>query len=272
MAGPGSLKEFYFDVEGDVIEDRPPATAARPSSAASTSSGTMAPLSEPLSSAAPSSSDAAITSGTAAAATEEGSAFLVNPAQPQDPAHQVIDAGKQYEKLECSYRSLVILLDHAKSGNAIALSHVVSQYGFNPREIKVTITEPMRDSMGNEPMDFGIKLVNNDDEFAALSRDWEMARAYFPGIELHSYATMRRGRRLAVVMGVSARDFNAVVAAERRKASLEGDMRALNDNMEKGRKEMKVDKVPRMPAGPDKKPLPETPAQGKSQVISFPSR
>ena len=257
-----TLRDFYQDVKGEVIEEKPVAPVPgkyKPSGSAPSDSGV---------------SDYEVSQNILSMGRPEPVANV--PAVVlQDTAHQVIDAGKQYEELSGSHKGLIKLLDQAKSGNEAAMYSIVKDYGFEPNELEITITKPLRDAQGNEPEKFGIKLIRSEEEWAAITRDWETAAAYFPGIELHNMPTTRRGKRLAVVMGVGAKEFNAVIMAERRRENLEKSMRAYDNQIEQGRKEMGVDKMPRVPTAKDQKPPPETPvqAQEKSQrVVSLPSR
>jgi hypothetical protein len=242
----GNLKEFYQDVEGEQIADEPSSSApagAKPSGNAQPRGGGMA-----------------LGRGMASSKAKPANVTL---AVENDPAQMTIDAGKQYEELAGNHKALVSLLDQAKSGNSDALNLIIERYGFNTDQLEITITEPLRDAQGREPEQYGIKLIHSDAEWEAIARDWETASAYFPQTELHNFPTTRRGKRLAVVMGDSAHEFNAVIAAERRRARLEGEMQAVYSTIEKGRKDMGVDKAPRIPTGGDKKPLVETPSQGK---------
>jgi hypothetical protein len=233
-------RQYFRDVKGEVIEDQPVTPEPRLATTEDTGSAPAA--------------------GRSLSSSKEP---LLFPAGPASVASETIDAGKRYQEVMTGHTAIAGLLDRARSGDSTALAEIIKRYGTDPNEIEVTITEPMLDGHGNPPELYGIKLIKSEEDWMAITRDWETAAVYFPGIELHNLPTTRRGKRLAVVMGVTARDFNAVIAAERRRTTLEGEIKHLSKRIEKGRKGMGVDKTPPLIVGGDRKPAKETPPRPK---------
>ena len=199
------------------------------------------------------------------------------PLKEADPAHVTIHAGKERDGLMQNYAALESLRcpcgGKERCGDTLgpAMAEVMSRFGSEPTELKITITMPLRDSSGVKPKMYGMKLIHSEKDWADLVSDTELARKYFPDIELLTVPTVD-GRNLAVVSGVTAKEFNAVIAAERLKDRLYSDVNQRDKEVEKGRKDMGVDRMPRVPSAADKKPAQQTPRSRGGRVEKNPHK
>lgn len=188
---------------------------------------------------------------------------------PQGPtiAHRTVDAGKQYEERRRVYEELENLLESVREGSELAMDEIATLFPVNPFEIQVTITKPLRDSNGKTPDKFGLKVINSSKDLEELMADYSLVAGYFPNLEIQVVPTTKKGKQLAVVMGITARDFNALVSAVRHRARLEREMNYLDQEIRKGRKEMNVEKSSTVVAtGKEKEEVSQSsaPAQGSS--------
>jgi len=126
------------------------------------------------------------------------------PGRLNDKAHEAIQALKEmFPSQKTSIQKVVLpkaLVDH---------------YGGNPNELQ-----------------FGAQTINSDAQYEKLKKEVEIAKKYFgDNIYLHKINYDNGKPPVAVVMGVNAEEFNAVISAERQKAKLEETIIATRKEM-----------------------------------------
>lgn len=100
-----------------------------------------------------------------------------------------------------------------------ALAALIEYFRRAANVVKVRLVEPLYDHQGNALKEFAMKRLSPDPEVAekqreALHAHMEIASRFFPQIELR-YITSKDNETVAVVIGVGAEEFNAVVMAEK---------------------------------------------------------
>lgn len=134
---------------------------------------------------------------------------------------KVFFLGQLQQKLAEQAQALTQMMNRAKSGLTGALDELVEKFsGKEPSVFTVKLDKSMVDRNGMLLLNgvthekFGAKRIEDDSHMARLERDVEIAKAYFPDAQL-SEITDAKGNRVAIVTGLDAKQFNAVVRADR---------------------------------------------------------
>jgi hypothetical protein len=103
-----------------------------------------------------------------------------------------------------------------------AMNIIVNSFGNDPAERKVKLPPELVNEHGGDAnsITFGVQDIRSAKDHERLLQDVALAKKYFADIKLHTI-TDPKGNELALVVGVDAKQFNAVVSAERKKESLE---------------------------------------------------
>ncbi len=142
------------------------------------------------------------------------------------PVGKMMYIGEQQADVANRSAALTELTRRAKNGLSGALDEIVSQYGKEEASFTVKLPASMVDKDGRlvdahgiAHERFGVKQIDNDRQLEIIRRDVETAKAYFPNAQLMELQTADN-RHVAIVTGAGAREFNAVIRAEREMQSL----------------------------------------------------
>lgn len=139
----------------------------------------------------------------------------------KSPVQSMMYLGQEERKLATEIDSLGSLRNRAMNGLTGALDELVGKFGKDqPTVFEVKLAPEMMDEHGRLKLDgvahekFGAKEIERDAQLERLTKDVERAKPYFPDAKLHEIESAD-GKRVAIVTGADAKEFNAVIAAER---------------------------------------------------------
>ena len=163
-------------------------------------------------------------------------------AKKKDPAQRKELLGQELQRVEKQTKELVQLMDAAKSGVIDALSMLVDAFREPAKIVKVKLLEPLLNKEGKHLNAFGMKELSDDPAKAEHQRsrlrdDFIIAKQYFKDIEFREIDTADN-KKVVVIVGVDAEEFNAVVKAEKTRLQLEARTEQINAEMEKAQKEI----------------------------------
>lgn len=142
------------------------------------------------------------------------------------PVGKMMYIGEQEADVSSRSAALTELTRRAKSGLSGALDDIVAKYGKEEATFTVKLPAQMMDKDGRlvdaegiAHERFGVKQIDSERQLEIIKRDVETARAYFPDAQLMEVHTADN-KHVAIVTGADAREFNAVIRAERDMQSL----------------------------------------------------
>lgn len=137
------------------------------------------------------------------------------------PVGKMMYLGEQEADVSSRSAALSELTRRAKSGLSGALDDIVAAYGKEEATVTVKLPATMVDKDGRlidaegiAHERFGVKQIDNERQLDIIRRDVETAKAYFPDAQLMELHTADN-KHVAIVTGADAREFNAVIRAER---------------------------------------------------------
>lgn len=165
----------------------------------------------------------------------------------KDPFQRKELLGQELQRVEKQTKELVQMMDAAKSGVIEALIFLVDAFREPAKIVKVKLLEPIKDKDGKELMRFGMKELSEDPQKAERQREklrehFSIARQFFKDIELREIDSADN-KRVVIIVGVDAEEFNAVVKAEKTRLQLEDKAVKINADMEKAQKEIEEAKM-----------------------------
>lgn len=162
----------------------------------------------------------------------------------KDPLQRRELLGQELQRVEKQSKELVQLMDAAKSGVVDALSMLVEAFREPARQVRVKLLEPILNKDGKHMPVFGMKELSEDPAVAERQREklrenFSIARQYFRDIELREVDTADN-KKIVVIVGVDAEEFNAVVKAERVRIQLEKRTEQINADIERTQTEIEA--------------------------------
>lgn len=143
------------------------------------------------------------------------------------PVGKMMYIGEQEADVSRRSTALADLTRRAKNGLTGALDDIVDKYGKEEATFTVKLPASMVDKDGRlvdaegiAHERFGVKQIESERQMEILRRDVETAKAYFPDAQLMEMHTADN-KHVAIVTGAGAREFNAVIRAEREMQSLQ---------------------------------------------------
>lgn len=138
------------------------------------------------------------------------------------PANRLLNIGQQLDALmQLMKKAEARFDDITRSG----LKALVETFPTKRTSIqKVVLPKQLVDFYGGDAskLEFGAQTIKSEAQYEKLKRDVEMAKKYFgEHIEVHRIEYPNGRPPVAVVMGVNAEAFNAVISAARQQAQLE---------------------------------------------------
>ena len=139
----------------------------------------------------------------------------------------------QLTLLQKDSKELIELSDKARVTNedvdpvvrGDALQALIKLYYKFADRVRVKLTEPLLDEEGNALKQFAMKRLDPekaDAQWSRLEKDLELAHKYYPDLKLESFFTGDDPPiKVALVRGIEAEEFNAVVMAERARQQFE---------------------------------------------------
>jgi len=177
------------------------------------------------------------------------SAAYKEAAKKKDPAQRIVLLGQELQRVEKEFKNLVQLMDAAKSGVTEALITLIDAFREPARIVRVKLLEPLLDKQGNPLQQFGMKELSDDPAKAEsqrtrLKEDFALVRQYFRNIELREIDS-HDNKKIVVIIGLDAEEFNAVVKAEKTRRNMEAKTMQINADMEKAHKEIEANRKQR---------------------------
>ncbi len=165
----------------------------------------------------------------------------------KDPARRKESLGLELQRVEKQTRELVELMDAAKSGVVDALTTLVDSFRESARIVRVKLIEPILNKEGQHMLVFGMKELAEDPAVAQRQRErlrenFGLASQYFKDIELREIDTADN-KKVVVIVGVDAEEFNAVVKAEKVKLQLEARTEKIHKDIEQVEKDIEDARV-----------------------------
>lgn len=166
------------------------------------------------------------------------------------PVQSMMYLGQEERKLAKDMDSLGSLRNRAMNGLTGALDELVQKFGEDKTTVfTVKLAPDMMDERGHLKLDgmshekFGAKEIERDAQLDRLTQDVERAKSYFPDAKLHEIESAD-GKRVAIVTGADAREFNAVIAAEREWDTLQQQQMLLKQEKDRVNQKMGIASAP----------------------------
>lgn len=160
----------------------------------------------------------------------------------KDPVQRKELLGQELNRVEKQAKELVQLMDTAKSGVIDALAQLVDAFREPARIVKVKLLEPILNKEGKHLPAFGMKELSDDPAKAEKQREqlrdnFIIAKQYFKDIEFREIDTADN-KKVIVIVGADAEEFNAVVKAEKFKQQLDKRTEQINKDIEQSQKDI----------------------------------
>lgn len=160
----------------------------------------------------------------------------------KDPVQRKELLGQELQRVEKQSKELVQLMDAAKSGVLDALAMLVEHFREPARNVRVKLLEPLLNAEGKHLQLFAMKELSEDPAAAERQRErlrdnFIIAKQYFRDIEFREIDTADN-KKVVVIVGVDAEEFNAVVKAEKFRLQLEKRTEQINADIERTQKEI----------------------------------
>lgn len=184
----------------------------------------------------------------------------------EPPQLKVIRLSDEQARFDLQTRELVKLMDDAKikdgespdsPSRLEALGALIKQFYKAARIVSVKLLEPLLDAEGEPLRKFAMKELDPekaDRQMERLRQDVELASKYFPGVRLEEIRSAD-DKRVAVVYGVDAEAFNAVVAAERARMLREKKSADMTAEIDKAHQEVESERKARQAAAASDTPV-----------------
>lgn len=160
-----------------------------------------------------------------------------------DPVRRLMQLSREHKRVDDDRKELEHLLTVAKGDDAdakdSAIGRIIEKFGKVAKKLKVFFSEPITDSQGNAVGKVAMKVITSDAQLEKLKQHVEVAKMYFPELEFLVTKDVKN-RDVAIVIGVDAIEFNAVIAAEKAKKAMEDRIARLDDDMKKAQADLEA--------------------------------
>lgn len=164
--------------------------------------------------------------------------------QKKDPVQRLLTLNQEQRQVQEDTQKLSKLMEDAKADVPGALETLVDAFRKVAKTVRVKLLEPLLDGEGNALKQFGMKELSSDPakaekQLATLKEHMELAKQYFPKLEMKEI-TSADDKKIIVVLGADAEEFNAVVAAEKHMRQLRQKESTIKQAMAATQKELEA--------------------------------